>query len=115
MARGKNYTDGVFDMNKQALNTASLVVDLLLTDQLITESEDDRAVEIAAKTFLAFRSQTARLSNAATTDIEEESGLLAQQMISVLVEAGIIQEKDKLHAFELAAEEVLVQRSLENI
>lgn len=64
MAHWMNYTDGVFDIKKQAASTANLVVDLLMYAKIVSDKGSDRACEVAAAIFLAFRTNPALSSDA---------------------------------------------------
>jgi hypothetical protein len=106
-----NQTNGRFDITKEAEIVANIVVGDLADSGLIPRGQEDRAVEIASARFLAHR----RAADATVSDIEQESSVTAQAIIQSLVDAGIINTNDYERAFEIAAEEILVRRSMESL
>ena len=74
-----------------------------------------RASEIAIQKFLEFRKNQAAVALMHTANIKMESNNLATVIIAALIDAGLINEQSRSYAFEIAAEEILVRRSMEQL
>jgi hypothetical protein len=109
-----NQTNGIFDISKEADIVANIVVNDLMGIEIIKKDVDDRAVAIVTEQFLAFRNNRRNISDGEIV-IKIESDNLAEIAVSALIDAGIIRRTDRSRAFEVAAEEILVRRSMENL
>lgn len=111
---GLNCTNGVFDINKEAVLTVDMVVDGLIDLKIISNQNSDRASEIAARTFLVFRTSPELLARGREIDIDAQSEKLAYIIIGALVEQQLVRKEDGPRAIEVAVEELAIQWKMEN-
>ncbi len=110
-----NQTNGIFDLEKESVIVGDIVVDALMYPQLLSREDSDRASEITIQKFLEFRRKQASANSMNTNDTKMESDSLATIIISALINVGIINVENRLQAIEIASEEILVRRSMEQL
>ena len=110
-----NQTNGILDLEKESVIVGDIVVDALMYPQLVSHEDSDRASEITIQKFLEFRRKQASANSINTNDTKMESDSLATIIISALINVGIINAENRLQAIEIASEEILVRRSMEQL
>lgn len=112
---GANYTDGVFDIRKQAVISGNCAIDALMYVNVLDESYMDEASAIAAEIFLIYRTSSEFLAIADKADPESESNKIAQIIVGALIEKNMLRKEDGERGVEAAAAEIAVAWALENI
>ncbi len=111
----KNYNNtikGVFDLTKEANTVGNIIVATLMYPKIIKKGDDDEAVRISIEMFLALRHSIDFLP---TEDKERYANRLAVNIVDALTKANIIAHENATLAIEIAAEEILVRRCMENL